>query len=139
MFFRASQPIFRDAFMTFAAIMAATVIASSPALAIDGRTAVGVCIDSTATRCAWSVNDKGEIDICNQSGCVFCRQRLTSVRWQEVDPARSGLCLLTQVSRRQWAHLKLRHAASISVLRVHAANKVSSRGLRARRRCDFLR
>jgi hypothetical protein len=41
---------------------------------IDGRTAVGVCVDSNASgaRCAWSVNDKGEIDICNKSGCVYC-------------------------------------------------------------------
>ncbi|WP_149535530.1 hypothetical protein [Siccirubricoccus phaeus] len=47
---------------------------ATPALAVDGRTAVGMCIDSTAngSRCAWSVNDKGEIDICNKSGCVYC-------------------------------------------------------------------
>jgi hypothetical protein len=46
----------------------------APALAIDGRTAVGVCIDSTASgaNCAWSVNVKGEIDICNRHGCVYC-------------------------------------------------------------------
>ena len=44
------------------------------ALATDGRTAVGMCIDSTASgaRCSWSVNDKGEIDICNKNGCVYC-------------------------------------------------------------------
>lgn len=41
------------------------------ALAIDGRNAVGMCIDS-GPRCAWSVNDKGEVDICNQNGCVYC-------------------------------------------------------------------
>jgi len=60
------------AVMTFAAILIVT--AATPALAIDGRTAVGVCIDSTASgaRCEWSVNDKGEIDICNKSGCVYC-------------------------------------------------------------------
>ena len=58
-----------------AVIVAAIVLTSStPAFAIDGRTAVGLCIDSTASgaRCAWSVNDKGEIDICNKSGCVSC-------------------------------------------------------------------
>ncbi len=46
----------------------------SPAWAVDGRTAVGMCIDSTASgaRCGWSVNDKGEIDICNKNGCVYC-------------------------------------------------------------------
>lgn len=46
----------------------------NPAWATDGRTAVGMCIDSTASgaRCAWSVNDKGEIDICNKNGCVYC-------------------------------------------------------------------
>lgn len=45
-----------------------------PVHATDGRTAVGMCIDSTASgaRCAWSVNDKGEIDICNKNGCVTC-------------------------------------------------------------------
>lgn len=51
-------------------------ILSSPARAhaMDGRTAVGECIDSTASgaRCAWSVNDKGEIDVCNKSGCIYC-------------------------------------------------------------------
>ena len=33
-----------------------------------------MCIDSTAggARCAWDVNSKGEINICNKSGCVFC-------------------------------------------------------------------
>ena len=43
-----------------------------PAFAIDGRTAVGLCIDSNASgkRCAWAVNDKGEIDICTAHGCV---------------------------------------------------------------------
>lgn len=47
---------------------------ANPAWAIDGRTAVGMCIDSTASgaRCAWAVNDKGEIDICNKNGCVTC-------------------------------------------------------------------
>ena len=47
---------------------------TSSAFAVDGRTAVGMCIDSTASgaRCAWSVNDKGEIDICNKNGCVTC-------------------------------------------------------------------
>jgi hypothetical protein len=52
----------------------AVTFVSTPASATDGRTAVGMCIDSTASgaRCAWSVNDKGEIDICNQNGCVTC-------------------------------------------------------------------
>ncbi len=61
------------ALSTFAAMLIVT--AATPALAIDGRTAVGVCIDSTASgaRCAWSVNDNGEIDICNKSGCVYCK------------------------------------------------------------------
>jgi hypothetical protein len=62
----------RLAILTFASMLIVT--AATPALAIDGRTAVGVCIDSTASgaRCEWSVNDKGEIDICNKSGCVYC-------------------------------------------------------------------
>jgi hypothetical protein len=55
-------------------IVAIILISSTPVLATDGRTAVGMCIDSTAAgaRCAWSVNDKGEIDICNKNGCVYC-------------------------------------------------------------------
>ena len=50
------------------------IMLSSPASAVDGRTAVGQCIDETATgaRCGWSVNDKGEIDICDKSGCQYC-------------------------------------------------------------------
>jgi hypothetical protein len=56
------------------ATIAAPVLFSTPAYAINGRQAVGMCIDSTASgaRCAWSVNDKGEIDICNKDGCVHC-------------------------------------------------------------------
>jgi hypothetical protein len=62
----------RLAVLTYAAMLVAVV--ASPAKATDGRTAVGMCIDSTASgaRCEWSVNDKGEIDICNKSGCVYC-------------------------------------------------------------------
>lgn len=62
----------RLAVLSCAAIL--MVSAASPAMAVDGRTAVGICIDSTASgaRCEWSVNDKGEIDICNKSGCVYC-------------------------------------------------------------------
>lgn len=57
----------------FLAVMTGLAM-SSAAYAIDGRTAVGMCIDSTAggARCAWSVNDKGEVDICNKNGCVTC-------------------------------------------------------------------
>jgi len=61
--------------LTFAAVVAVVVLSlSTPSSATDGRTAVGMCIDSTASgaRCAWSVNDKGEIDICNKNGCVYC-------------------------------------------------------------------
>jgi hypothetical protein len=73
MSYSAFQMTVRLAVMTFVAILIGA--AATPASAIDGRTAVGVCIDSTAggARCAWSVNDKGEIDICNQSGCVYCK------------------------------------------------------------------
>jgi hypothetical protein len=65
--------------VTIATLVAILVIATiawpRPARAIDGRTAVGACIDSTASgaRCGWSVNDKGEIDICNKNGCVYCK------------------------------------------------------------------
>ena len=46
----------------------------STASAINGRTAVGRCIDSTASgaRCAWSVSKDGSIDVCNKSGCITC-------------------------------------------------------------------
>ena len=75
MSYRTSNILSRHALITLAAMVIAIVAApSNPAWAVDGRTAVGQCIDSTASgaRCAWSVNDKGEIDICNQSGCVYC-------------------------------------------------------------------
>jgi hypothetical protein len=64
----------RSVGIVFGTILVAIVALSTAALAIDGRTAVGVCIDSTASgaRCAWAVNDKGEIDICNKNGCVYC-------------------------------------------------------------------
>ena len=60
--------------LILAAVAAIVVAPFGSASATDGRTAVGMCIDSTATgaRCAWSVNDKGEIDICNKNGCVTC-------------------------------------------------------------------
>jgi len=50
------------------------LLSSTPVSATKGREAVGMCIDSTASgsRCAWNVNDKGEIDICNKNGCVYC-------------------------------------------------------------------
>lgn len=70
-----SRTVFRLTGMMFAALVAAFVFSlSTPSSATDGRTAVGMCIDSTASgnRCAWSVNDKGEIDICNKNGCVYC-------------------------------------------------------------------
>jgi hypothetical protein len=72
----ASQMTYRAAIMTLTTTMVAAIFLtlSTPTFAIDGRTAVGMCIDSTAggARCAWSVNKKGEIDICNKSGCVYC-------------------------------------------------------------------
>jgi hypothetical protein len=61
---------------TLVAVIVFAVALFSPAQAhaINGRDAVGVCIDSTASgaNCAWGVNGKGEIDICNKSGCVYC-------------------------------------------------------------------
>lgn len=41
------------------------------AVAVDGRNAVGVCIDA-GPKCAWSVNDKGEVDVCTANGCWYC-------------------------------------------------------------------
>jgi hypothetical protein len=64
----------RAAVMTFAIVAVIGVTLSTPASAIDGRTAVGRCIDSTASgaRCGWAVSDDGSIDICNKSGCITC-------------------------------------------------------------------
>ncbi len=57
-----------------ATICIIALAAPTPAFAINGRTAVGMCIDSTAdgSRCAWAVSKTGGIDICNKSGCVHC-------------------------------------------------------------------
>lgn len=47
---------------------------STASFAVNGREAVGACIDSTATgaRCGWAVSSDGSIDVCNKSGCVTC-------------------------------------------------------------------
>jgi hypothetical protein len=61
-------------------ILAATafffiLLSPTQAHAIDGRGAVGACIDSTASgaRCGWNMNGAGEINICNKNGCVYCQ------------------------------------------------------------------
>jgi hypothetical protein len=71
--------IFKKSFRRVTFILAAALVAIAttlpvPAFATNGRTTVGMCIDSTASgaHCAWSVNDKGEIDVCNKRGCVYC-------------------------------------------------------------------
>ncbi len=73
MFALGSKTVFRATVIIFAAIVAVLTL-STPASAIDGRTAVGQCIDSTASgaRCAWAVSKDGSIDICNKNGCVTC-------------------------------------------------------------------
>lgn len=70
MFAPGSKTMLRAAAMFFTAIVAVLMLSTS-ASAVDGRTAVGNCIDSTG-RCAWSVNKEGEIDICSDGGCVTC-------------------------------------------------------------------
>jgi hypothetical protein len=87
--------------MTLLAIVAAFACTlATQASATNGRTAVGMCIDSTAkgARCAWSVNDKGEIDICNKNGCVTCPSATSqcSVTKQGPRPTR-GLPVGTKV------------------------------------------
>jgi hypothetical protein len=76
--------------LVYAAVFTAIALISSatPAWAIDGRGAVGLCIDSTAggAQCIWSVNPKGEIDICTKSGCVYC-------------PSATGDCKVTDATR----------------------------------------
>jgi hypothetical protein len=75
MFTLSFQKHSRAAAMAFFAIIGVTAAAlSAPASATNGRTAVGMCIDSTASgaRCGWSVSKDGSIDICNKSGCVTC-------------------------------------------------------------------
>src|SRR3954451_5869939 len=56
--------------ISFFIILAAT--GATPAYATNGRTAVGMCIDSTASgaRCGWAVSDDGSIGICNKRGCI---------------------------------------------------------------------
>jgi hypothetical protein len=61
--------------MSFGAAVAVLAVAMPmPVMAIDGKAAVGICIDISASgrRCEWSLGDKGEIDICYRNGCVFC-------------------------------------------------------------------
>jgi hypothetical protein len=70
MFAPGSKTILRAGAMFFTAVVAMMMLSTS-ASAVDGRTAVGNCIDSTG-RCAWAVNDKGEIDVCSDGGCVTC-------------------------------------------------------------------
>lgn len=91
MFALGPQTMSRATVMFFAAIMAMIgVTLSTPALATDGRTAVGQCIDSTASgaRCAWSVSKDGSIDICNKSGCVTC-------------PSATGECTVARKGRKR--------------------------------------
>lgn len=65
---------------------------AAPALAVDGRTAVGMCIDSTASgaRCSWSVNGQGEIDICNKNGCVHCESATSECTMARTGPRPTG-------------------------------------------------
>lgn len=65
---------------------------AAPAAAIDGRTAVGMCIDSTASgaRCGWSVNEGGEIDICNKNGCVHCPSATSQCTMARTRPRPTG-------------------------------------------------
>jgi hypothetical protein len=70
-----SQKLGQAAAMAFLAIVGVTAVTlATPASATNGRTAVGMCIDSTASgaRCGWSVSKDGSIDICNKNGCVTC-------------------------------------------------------------------
>jgi hypothetical protein len=65
----------RAAALAFAATLAVTAATlPTSAWAVNGRTAVGNCIDSTASgaRCGWAVSKDGSIDVCNKSGCVTC-------------------------------------------------------------------
>jgi hypothetical protein len=63
----------RKVFSVIALVLPLAFWATS-ADATNGRTAVGMCIDSTASgaRCGWAVSDDGSIDICNKNGCVTC-------------------------------------------------------------------
>ena len=90
MFAIGAQTMSRPAVMTFATIVAAVgVTLSTPASATIGRTAVRMCIDSTASgaRCGWAVSDGGLIDICNKNGCITC-------------PSADGECTVAKVSHR---------------------------------------
>lgn len=71
---RGSQRMIWPAFTALGlvlAVLGATL--STPAFAVDGRTAVGTCIDNSETlRCGWAVSKDGSIDVCNKNGCVTC-------------------------------------------------------------------
>ena len=102
--------IFGNAFRHGAIMLAATLVMiaatlSTPALAIDGRNAVGLCIDRTANgaRCAWSVNDKGEVDVCNSSGCVYCPSATSECTAAKGRTRRPGRCPSAPQSRRRSA------------------------------------
>ena len=90
MFAIGAQTMTRPAAMTFATIVAVVgVTLATPASATNGRTAVRMCIDSTASgaRCGWAVSDDGSIDICNKNGCITC-------------PSADGECTVAKVSHR---------------------------------------
>jgi hypothetical protein len=71
------------------ALGAAVLLISGTAWAVDGRTAVGMCIESTASgaRCVWSVNEEGEIDICNKNGCVTCESATAECEMARKNPS----------------------------------------------------
>lgn len=90
--------------VTLVAALVAALLLSSAAHATTGRDAVGMCIDSTASgaRCVWSVNPKGEIDICNKNGCVTCPSangtcEVTIHRTRPTRPLPSGVVVDTAI------------------------------------------
>jgi hypothetical protein len=89
MFAIAAQTMSRLAVMTLTIVAVVGVTLSTPASATNGRTAVRMCIDSTASgaRCGWAVSDDGSIDICNKNGCITC-------------PSADGECTVAKVSHR---------------------------------------
>ncbi len=92
-----SNITFRNILALAAALLLMTV--ALPASAINGRDAVGMCIDSTAngSRCAWSVNGDGEIDICNANGCVHCESATAECTMARTAPPKRPFPVGTQI------------------------------------------
>jgi len=116
--------------MAFAAILVASA-AATPASATNGRTAVGMCIDSTATgaRCGWAVGDDGSIDICNKNGCITCPSadgECTVAAVKQTPPARGlpiGATVTTKLGAFTVRAVSKKNDIGVVIKQAHVASK----------------